>query len=89
MDWPSRTAIQSGRLPVKQSERISWIRHRLVGFADDHPVDTHAACQDPLFGPAPGRVRMMLEQPLQQRAAHILTGPSSRHAPMQHVTRCR
>ena len=63
-----------------QLERIAGVGDALVGFANDHAIDAHAARQNPLLGAVPRCVGMLPQQPIQQGAGVRFVHSSDRPA---------
>jgi hypothetical protein len=55
-------------MALAQFQGIARVRDGFMGFADDDAVDADPARQNPLFGAASRRVRMLPQQPIQQEA---------------------
>ena len=67
MNLPTGTASQGTGVASAQFEFIARVGKALMRFANDLSVDAHATRQNPFFGAASRCVRMLPQQPFQQR----------------------
>lgn len=78
MNLPPGAAREGGGVTSVQHQCVAGVGNRMVGFANDLTINTHAARQNPLLGTVLRRVGVLPQQPIQQ-GMDVRFSPNSGH----------